>query len=217
MTPMDGLWMRWNTAPRWVIIAFIAVTVLAGYWVYQKISDDNTSDNSGTDKQWKNKAISYLTQQGYSQEDASDAVNAYNNGSSLTPTQVSLVAAAIGAVGMPASSIPNSAVTSQVTSQPTSGPWLLGGGSSTAGVNGGTTSSLPGAPYPAASGTTGGSDTAYWTVVVGQAGWSTTFDGISDQFFGNTSQATALQKLNPNLSNTLYGKLPQGSRVKVPR
>lgn len=194
--------MRWSTAPRWAIIAVIAVSVLVVFWVVRLSKSDNGSGSTDT-KRWCKDATKWLTDQGYSETDASNAVNAYAGGSSLTPGQVSLVAGAIGSVGMPQSVTPNSAVQAQIANAPATGPQLLGGG----------TSNPPGAPYPANT----SSASAYWNIKAGAAGWSTTFYGISDQFFGNTSHAAAIQKANPNLAATLWGKIPQGSLVKVQR
>ena len=59
--------------------------------------------------------------------------------------------------------------------------------------------------------------TAYWYVPVAPAGWSSTFGGIAQQFYGNTARANELAQLNPNLQTTTYGKLPVGAMIKVPR
>ncbi|MGE3429259.1 MAG: hypothetical protein AB7I44_21130 [Hyphomicrobiaceae bacterium] len=64
---------------------------------------------------------------------------------------------------------------------------------------------------------TGGDISSYWYVQAAPAGWSSTFNGIAQQFYGDTSRAVMLQEINPGLSTTTYGKIPMGSRVKVPR
>jgi hypothetical protein len=72
-------------------------------------------------------------------------------------------------------------------------------------------------PDPGTSYTDAADVTSYWYVPVAPAGWSSTFGGISQQFYGNTARAQELQTLNPNLQKTTYGKLPVGAMIKVPR
>jgi len=203
---------RWQTVPRWVLVGALIVVGAVSYLIYRKI---NSSSNSST-QTWQTSANSYLVSQGYSASDASAATSAYANGQSLTPTQVSLVAAAIGSVGMPDPPVQqNSAVTAQLANTPTTGVGLLGTAAAGTEGNAGAGTSLPGSPYPGNSATgAGSSNTSYWNVPVGAAGWSTTFNGIGGQF---SVPATQVQQANPNLSSTTWGKIPQGSIVKVPR
>lgn len=72
-------------------------------------------------------------------------------------------------------------------------------------------------PDPGTSYTDAQDSTAYWYVPVAPAGWSSTFGGISQQFYGSTARGQELQSLNPNLQTTTYGKLPVGAMIKVPR
>jgi hypothetical protein len=204
----DSFMARWQTVPRWALFGALVVVGAVSYLIYRGLS---SSSNSST-QTWQTSANSYLTSQGYSASDASAATNAYANGQSLSPSQVSLIAAAIGAVGTPDVQ-PNSAVTAQLSNTPSTGPGLLGSASAGSEGNAGGGTTLPGSPYPGNSGTVGGS-TNFWNVPVGSAGWSTTFNGIGGQF---GVPATTVQQANPNLSKTLWGKIPQGSLVKVPR
>lgn len=201
---------RWQTVPRWALFSALVVAGVVSYLIYRKITASSSSDTSS----WQKSAASYLTSQGYSANDSNDAVSAYANGEQLTPSQVSLIAAAIGAVGMPQNMQSNSAVQAQLANTPTTGPGLLGSASAGSEGNAGGGTTLPGSPYPTNSGTSGGAATNYWNVPVSKAGWSTTFNGIGGQF--GVSPAI-VQQSNPNLSSTLWGKIPQGSIVKVPR
>ena len=217
-TRMSGLAQRWSDVPRWAIIAFIAAIVLAGYWIYTRYS----SNSSGPGGQWSSHAVSFLVSQGYEKDTSQEAIDNYVNGQSLTPSQIVLVAASIGALGTPSSPASDNAVTTaQLSSAPPSGPQILGGGTSSVGA-GGSASSLPGSPQASSSipaiadsTTTGTSDPAYWYVPVGVAGWSTTFAGIAEQF--GTLTPTELQSDNPGLQKTTYGRIPVGSTVKIPR
>lgn len=204
----DSFMARWQTVPRWALFGALVVVGAVSYLIYRGLS---SSSNSST-QTWQTSANSYLTSQGYSASDASAATSAYANGQSLSPSQVSLIAAAIGAVGTPDVQ-PNSAVTAQLSNTPSTGPGLLGSASAGGEGNAGGGTSMPGSPYPGNSGSVGGS-TNFWNVPVGAAGWSTTFNGIGGQF---GVPATSVQQANPNLSKTLWGKIPQGSNVKVPR
>ena len=205
----DSFMARWQTVPRWALFSALVVVGVVSYIIYRKIT---ASSDSGT-QTWETSANSYLVSQGYSVSDASSATSAYANGQSLSPSQVSLIAAAIGAVGTP--DVPsNSAVTAQLANTPSTGPGLLGSASAGSEGNAGGGTTLPGSPYPTNTGAGAGSSTNYWNVPAGAAGWSTTFNGIGGQFGVNP---TVVQKANPNLSGSLWGKIPQGSIVKVPR
>lgn len=209
---LDNFMARWQTVPRWVLISALVVVGAIAYLIYRSL----TSKTSSTEQtqSWAKQATSYLRSQGYSAEDSNAAINAYTNGQQLTPSQVSLVAAAIGSLGLPSGYQSNSAVTAQVENTPGTGPGLLGSASSGTEGNAGGGTTLPGSPYPTNSGQVGGASTNFWNVPVGSAGWSTTFNGIAGQF---GVPATTVQNANPNLSKTLWGKIPQGSNVKVPR
>lgn len=203
---------RWQTVPRWALISALIVVGAVSYLLYRKFSGGTTNSEQTTT--WKNQATSYLRSQGYSANESNDAVNAYANGEQLTPSQVSLIAAAIGSIGLPSWGGSNSAVTAQLSNTPTTGPGLLGSASAGSEGNAGGGTTLPGSPYQTNSGQVGGASTNFWNVPVGAAGWSTTFNGIGGQF---GVPATVVQNANPDLSKTLWGKIPQGSTVKVPR
>lgn len=207
----DSFMARWQTVPAWVLFSALVVVGAVSYLLYRKFS--SSSSSSSETQSWQTSATSYLTSQGYSQQDASAATSAYANGQSLTPTQVSLIAAAIGSVGTPDSVQPNSAVTAQLANTPSTGPGILGSASAGSEGNAGGGTTLPGSPYPTNSGAVA-SSSSYWTVPVGAAGWSTTFNGIGGQFGVDPK---TVQTDNPNLSGTLWGRIPQGSLVKVPR
>lgn len=212
-----GYWMSLRSAPLWVRIATIAAIVLVAYWIYHEFSGRKSSTENDT-KSWSNSAMDFLSSQGYSQQTSSDAVTAYASGQQLTPSQVQLIASAIGAVGTPDVQ-QSSTTTSQLADAPSSGPQILGGGTGNP-VSGGTASTTPGAPYPGSAQPTtnaGTTATSYWYVPVGVAGWSSTFSGIAEQFYGDSAQAVDLQTANPNLSATTWGKLPIGHLIKVPR
>jgi hypothetical protein len=207
---MAGLMTRWSDVPRWAIIATIVVLIVAAYWIYKKFSSSSSSI-SGNSK-WGSSAIAFLESQGYERETSSEAVRNYLTGQPLTPSQITLVASAIGAIGTPdVQSDPTT--TGQLASTPSSGIGTLGGGSGGVG-SGGTASTAPGSPYPGG-GTTGATPVSYWSVPIGVAGWSTTWEGIANQF--GVSPA-AIQAANPQIKvSTVYGQLPTGATVKVPR
>ena len=209
---LDNFVARWQTVPRWALYGALVVVAVVAYLIYRTF----TAGSSSTEKtaSWKNQATSYLRSQGYSANESNDAVNAYANGEQLTPSQVSLIAAAIGSIGLPSGWTSNSAVDAQLANTPSTGPGLLGSASAGSQGNAGGGTTLPGSPYQPNSGQVGGASTNFWSVPAGAAGWSTTFNGIGGQF---GVPATTVQNANPNLSKTLWGKIPQGSIVKVPR
>lgn len=209
-------WLR--NAPRWVLIASIVASLVVGYWIYTIVkSSGSDSSSGGTDtKTWTTSAMAFLTGQGYSAQTSQDAVHAYVHGQPLTPSQIQLIASAIGAIGLPSGVSSSATTTGQLSSAPASGTQLLGGGTGNPST-GGTASTTPGAPYPGSATAADVTATSYWYVPVGVAGWSSTFSGIAQQFYGDSAQAVSLQQLNPNLSTTTYGKLPVGKVIKVPR
>lgn len=58
---------------------------------------------------------------------------------------------------------------------------------------------------------------AYWFVQVAPAGWASTLNGISQQFYGTTGRVNEIQKANPDIIQKPYEKLATGLKVKVPR
>jgi hypothetical protein len=211
LTPKPGLLTRWNTVPRWVLIAFIVAIAIAGYWIYQHFSSSNsgTSDTSS----WRNSAIDFLTSQGYEASTSQEAIDNYVNGRPLSPSQIVLVAAAIGALGVPTNVTSNATTQAQLSTSGDSGLGTVGGGTGQGGV------AVAGSPYPGAGGTASTTSTdgllGFWYVPVGVAGWSTTWQGIANQFGVSTQ---ALMAANPTITvTTTYGRLPVGTTVKVPR
>lgn len=211
-TETGGLLTRWKDVPPWVIIAIIAATLVAGYLIYTQFS--SKSSGTGSSKKWESQAFNFLESQGYPNDTSREAISNYVNGQTLTPSQITLVAAAIGSVGTPPNLASSPTTTAQITNAPSSGPQVLGGGTSAvSGGGSGSSTSYPGTGNSTSDDST--VTTSYWFVPVGVAGWSTTFAGIANQF--GTATAQQLQTLNPNLSSTTYGRIPVGSTIKVPR
>lgn len=211
MTPKPGLLTRWNTVPPWVLIVSIAAIAVAGYWIYHHFSSSNsgTSDTSS----WRNAAVDFLVSQGYEAATSQEAIDNYVNGRPLSPSQIVLVAAAIGALGIPTNVTSNGTTQAQLSTAGDSGLGTVGGGTGQGG------SAVAGSPYPGsgsiASTTSTTGPLGYWYVPVGVAGWSTTWQGIANQFGVSTQ---ALMAANPNITvTTTYGRLPVGATVKVPR
>lgn len=167
----------------------ITVVIGGGLLAYWFLSGRERSDTTAQDYgDWRSRAIELLVERGYYRPSAERAVNAYLDGGFMGPEDIALITIVIRALGTP--DMPSN---------------TQGAGDTT----------LPDiSSYPI---DTGGDIASYWYVQAGPAGWSSTFNGIALQFYGNTSRATMLQEINPNLSTTTYGKLPVGSRVKVPR
>lgn len=230
-SPWDGPIARLKSAPPKVLIAITVVLILAGYLIYREIKSKSSSSSTNS---WASAAKTSLNNQGYQPEISSEAIDAYANGQSLNPAQISLVATAIGSVGTPDGFTGNATSQAAVDSTPSSGPHALGGG--TGGVGSGTNTSATTTPVttsgtattaqtasvfttPPAQATPpasadGAATSAFWYVPVLTAGYSTTFEGIAQQF-GTTPQAVAAA--NPSIDQTIYGKLPMGSTIKVPR
>jgi hypothetical protein len=211
ITPKAGLLTRWSDVPRWVIIASIAAIAIAGYLLYRHFSSSNTG-TSGTSS-WRTAAIDFLTSQGYDQATSTEAIDNYVNGRPLSPSQIVLVAAAIGALGVPTSVTSDATTQAQLSTAGDSGLGTVGGGTGQGGT------AVAGSPYPGAGSTATTTSTTgplgYWYVPVGVAGWSTTWQGIANQFGVSTQ---ALMAANPNITVTsTYGRLPVGATVKVPR
>lgn len=137
---------------------------------------------------WRSRAVALLVERGYNREASERAVGRYLDGGYLGPEDVSLIAIVIRSLGTPD-------MRTEAPSE-TSPNYL--------------DNSNPGTEYA-------DSFSAYWYVPAAPAGWSSTFNGISQQFYGDTARAVLLQQSNPNLSETTYGKLPVGAMVKVPR
>lgn len=114
-----------------------------------------------------------------------------------------------------------SGVSGQGAGDDSSSHWAPSGGQSSQGYqNFATSTPQTGQATPPDSGASysdAADATAYWYVPVAPAGWSSTFGGIAQQFYGSTGRANEIAQLNPNLSTTTYGKLPVGAMIKVPR
>lgn len=208
-----GFLTWWSTVPRWAFIAIIAAILIAGYYFYTHFYGKTSS--AKTSKTWASQANSYLSSQGYPADTSHEAIHNYVSGQALTPSQIVLVASAIGALGSAPGITNTSQQDAQLASAPSSGTGILGGGAGSIG-SGSESTTLPGSPYPgdpATAVTT--TATNFWNVTVGAAGWSTTWQGIAQQF-GTT--AAAVQAANPGINiPQSYAKIPQGDTVKVPR
>lgn len=167
----------------------VSVVIVGGVLAWWLISGRSRPDTTEADYgDWRSRAIELLVERGYYRPTAEKAVDAYLNGGFMGPEDITLITIVMRALGTP--DIPNR-------------------------TSGGGNTSLPDiSTLPVDS---GGDSVSYWYVQAAPAGWSSTFNGIALQFYGNTSRATLLQEINPNLSTTTYGKIPAGSRVKVPR
>lgn len=179
-------------APRWVIVATVVGAGLLGYWIYRTYTGSNSTAAASD---WQSRAVALLVERGYNKQASERAVDRYVNGGQLQPEDVSLIAVVIRALGTP--DMPNGgSVPSDTTLSPDSANYL--------------DNSNPGTTYA-------DSQQSFWYVPVAPAGWSSSFNGIAQQFYGSTAKADVLMQTNPNLSTTAYGKLPVGAMVKVPR
>lgn len=220
LTPKPGLLTRWSTVPPWVIIVSIVAMLVVGYWIYRKFSSTNSGTSATTN--WASQATEYLVSQGYESQTSHEAIHNYVSGQPLTPSQITLVASAIGYMGSAPGVSTDATTTGQLSSAPAGGTGSLGAGGNPAG-SASVTSTMPGSPYPGSG--TGSSTTSttagttapvsYWYVPIGVAGWSTTWQGIADQFGVSVG---SVQAANSNINvKTTYGRLPTGQTVKVPR
>jgi hypothetical protein len=179
-------------APRWLVFGVVLAGGLLAYWFFS-VRESETPQMS-----WRDRAVELLVERGYYRPNAERAVNSYLNGGHMTAEDVALITIVLRALGQPPKN--------EKAAQPSS-----------------PTTEYPGDPidipndepnYDLPSGVLPGE---YWYVPVAPAGWSSTFNGISLQFYGTTSHAALIQQVNPGLQSTTYGKLPVGATVKVPR
>jgi hypothetical protein len=178
-----------RNAPRWLVFGVvIAGGLLAWYFLSGKETPETTQAS------WRDRAIELLVERGYYRPNAERAVDSYLKGGYMTPEDVALITIVLRALGQP-----DKKEGAGLPAQPET--------------------QYPGDPGtdPATDLPTGNLPGEYWYVPVAPAGWSSTFNGISLQFYGTTSRAELLKQQNPNLQSTTYGKLPVGANVKVPR
>jgi hypothetical protein len=139
---------------------------------------------------WTEQAIESLTAQGYNRTDIDTAIDHYLHGG-MTAKDAQIISAAIASVGTP--DMPN-VPTDQVVTPAT-------------GVS----------PNSGVADATDSPDIMYWYVVSTGVGWTSSFSGIAQQFYGDSGKGSIIQQLNPNVSTTTYGRIPPGVRIKVPR
>lgn len=181
--------------PRWAMIAVVAAGGLVGWYVYKAATSANTVPPT-----WEQQARDLLTSRGYDPIDIESALNHYQGGDTMSPQDLTLMAEVIRAIGTP--DMPTSP--SDVTNP---SPVIPSGGVS----DGSTTdvSTVPSIPDTSASG--------YWYVISLGYGWSSSLRGISQQFYGDDSQATMLLQLNPGTTASEYARIAPGVKIKVPR
>lgn len=180
-----------RNAPRWLVFGVvIAGGLLAWYFLSGKETPETTQAS------WRDRAIDLLVERGYYRQNAERAVDHYIKGGYMSPEDVSLITIVLRVMGPPdkkeGAGQPSPESDDYVATEYPGDP---------------ATNDLP----------TGNLPGEYWYVPVAPAGWSSTFNGISLQFYGTTSRAEIIKQQNPNLQSTTYGKLPVGASVKVPR
>jgi hypothetical protein len=165
----------------------VAIAGAAGLLTWWLLKDVGSSNNTTSNKTWNNNAVDYLTQRGYSTSQAQSAVNAYTSGQQLSQQQVSLVSEAVAAVGTP--------------DMPTNTTPVVPSGS------GATT-----APTESADNASG-----VWKVTSMGVGWTSTFRGIAQQFYGDPSDSSYISSVNPGVTPSDFSMIPAGTVVSVPR
>jgi hypothetical protein len=176
-----------RNAPRWVVFGVLVAGALLTWYL---LSGKETPET--TQASWRDRAIDLLVERGYYRVNAERAVDNYLKGGYMSPEDVSLITIVLRVMGAP-----DKKEGAGLPAQPET--------------------EYPGDPDPVTDLPTGNLPGEYWYVPVAPAGWASTFNGISLQFYGNTSRAELLKQQNPNLQSTTYGKLPVGATVKVPR
>lgn len=167
--------------------ALVGIVTGAGLLAWWLLKGVGSANTPTINQTWSNNAVTYLTQQGYPQAQAQSAVNAYSSGQQLTQQQVSLVSDAVAAVGTP--------------DMPTNTSPVVPSGS------GATTA--PTVSTNSASGV--------WKVTSMGVGWTSTFRGIAQQFYGDPSDSTYISAVNPGVTPSDFSMIPAGTVVSVPR
>lgn len=145
---------------------------------------------SGTTDSWTDRATALLTSRGYTHAQISIALNHYFQGGMTTQDQ-EIIAEAIRALGTP--DLPN--ITTGV--HPSSPVNPTGTYNSTTPIT-----------------TTNG---GYWYVVSMGVGWSSSFRGLAQQFYGDANKGTIIQQANPGITSADYQRIPVGTSIKIPR
>lgn len=139
-----------------------------------------------------------LTEDGYPPDDINSALQHYLHSGVMTPTDVAIIAVAIRRLGLPPSPSDGAAPASSGSSVDGGPPTAGGGGPGS------------GADMPPAQG--------YWYVVAAPVGWSATFRGIAQQFYGDGTRGSYLMQVNPDVRvASAHAQIPTGTRVRVPR
>ena len=174
--------------PKWALIAVVGTAGVLAWWLFRNAGSSSTPTNTT----WNNQAVSYLTSRGYDTKDANNAVTAYTSGSQLTDNDVNLIGQAVQALGTP--DMPSGDLSTRSTDLP-----VL---------------------VPSGSGSTTSSSTTpkeYWYVTSLGAGWTATFRGIAQQFYGTASNSNAISAVNPGVATSDYAQIPAGTVITVPR
>lgn len=188
--------------PYLLVGILIAVGGVVWWYYFHKSSNSSGSSDSSDSDDWGKRAHDLLISRGYKTSDVNSAINHYLNGGALSPQDLTLISVAIRALGTP--DIPNDS-----PSVIPANPWNSPGPSQPSG----TTASTSDTPAQDA-----GQSISYWYVVSAGIGWTSTYRGISQQFYNSTSYASKILLANPNVNvPTVYGQIPIGTTIKVPR
>lgn len=203
----------------WVLIAAASGVVV--YWFVSERDPAPDDDRNRTDKDktkdcnrsgvgptWEQRARQTLLSRGYSRMETNTALGKYLRGGTMTPQDQSMVAIAIGQFGTP--DIPNndpSYATFSPQTQP--GPGAPAAGNADTGYNSGV-----------------GNQTAfdsdnpvntYWYVPSSGFGYTSTYRGLANQYYGDESKATVIMAANPGVVTSVWERIPPGVITKVPR
>ncbi len=187
---------RVRSFPPIVLIGVVVVGGVFAWWVMRTLKAGK--EESSTPVSWEDRARTLLLDRGYPRGDVDSALSHYLHGGQMSGGDVTLIGVAVRTLGTP--DIPNSPPSFIPTPTPPPG----GGGPSTP-----------------ATGVGGNSDEdgprGFWYVPVFPAGWTSTYRGIAQQFYGNANRAPEVMAVNPGIVRASHEKLPAGSIVKVPR
>lgn len=195
---VSGAWAGVQSMPRWQIITIVLVIVggVYYYYVHRAAATAQATDPANT---WENSARSLLLSRGYPSSEVDSALNHYLHGGAMSPGDITLISVAIRALGTP--DVPSTAPANTPAN-----PWNAPGPSAPTANN--VSSSAPSNNIQAQT---------YWYVQSVGVGWTSTFNGIATQFYGDQSLATQVMSQNPGVTSSVYAKIPVGIRIKVPR
>jgi hypothetical protein len=182
-----------RNANKWVLAGIVLAGGLLAWWLLH-----GTETKAAVGASWRDRAVELLVARGYYRPTAERAVDNYLKGGYMSPEDVQLMTIVFRVMGKPV----DADVSSGIGVQPSASTDYTGTEDTQPQSNGLPSSALPG---------------EYWYIPVAPAGWASTFNGISLQFYGTTSRAEFLRQDNPGLQTTTYGKLPVGKTVKVSR